>query len=90
MLAGPPASLAEGLTMVAAACGTQPPRLIPDAVVRAVGRAAQAIGTLIPPLKPFAESTRVGLATYLGDATKARTELGWKYRDLAEGLAWLR
>lgn len=90
MLAGPPASLAEGLTMVAEAAGTQPPRVIPDAVVRAVGRTTQAIGTLIPRMKPFAESTRVGLATYLGDSTKARTELGWTCRDLSEGLAWLR
>ena len=90
MLAGPPASLAEGLTMVAEACGTQPPRVIRDAVVGAVGRAAQAIGTLIPRVKPFAESTRVGLASYLGDSTKARSELGWTRRDLSEGLAWLR
>lgn len=86
MLAGPPASLAEGLTLVAEICRTRPPRIIPDAIVGAVGRAAGLLGAVIPAAAGFAESTRAGLASYLGDSTKARTGLGWKCRDLRQGL----
>ena len=87
MLAGPPASLAEGLAIVAEICRTRPPRIVPDAIVGAVGRAAGLLGAVIPAAAGFAESTRAGLASYLGDSTKARTELGWECRDLGQGLA---
>jgi len=86
MLAGPPASLAEGLTIVAEICRTRPPRVISDAIVGAVGRAAGWLGAVIPAAAGFAESTRVGLASYLGDSNKARTELGWKCREIRQGL----
>ena len=89
MLAGPPASLAEGLTLVATLAGTRGPRVVPDAVVRSAGRAADVFGGLIPTAAGFAESARVGLATYLGDSTRARTELGWTCRGMDQGLAVL-
>lgn len=87
MLAGPTASLAEAFSLAASIAATRPPIVLPDLVVRLSGEAAGILGRLAPPAARFAESTRAGLATYLGDATKAHAELGWSCRDLASGLA---
>jgi nucleoside-diphosphate-sugar epimerase len=87
MLAGPPASLAEGLRRVAGLAGTRPPMVLPNALVRATAATAGLVGRVIP-LPPMyaAESLRAGLATYFGNPAKARAELGWTVRDLDQGL----
>lgn len=33
-----------------------------------------------------ADAARAGCATYLADSTKARTQLGWQSRPLAQGI----
>ncbi len=87
MLAGPRASLAEGLREVATIAGTRGPRLLPASMVRATaaltGRLAQAVP--VPPTY-VEETLRASLATYFGSPAKAERELGWSARPLHQGL----
>ena len=87
MLAGPCASLADVLRRVATIAGTAPPWTLPTSVVR-VASTATALLERIVPLPPdySAEALRASVATYLGTATRAESELGWRARDLDEGL----
>lgn len=88
MLAGPAATLAEGLRVAARVAGTRGPRVVPR---RAVAAGAAVTGAaerrLRLPLAPVAEPLRVSLASYLGSAAKAVRELGWSSRSLEEGMA---
>ncbi|MGI8823145.1 MAG: NAD-dependent epimerase/dehydratase family protein [Acidimicrobiia bacterium] len=90
MLAGPEATLAEGLQMAAEIAGTKGPIIIPTGAVRALAVTAGGIGRLVP-LPPLyaAETLRASLATYLGDPRRAQIELGWWCRPMREGLTAL-
>jgi nucleoside-diphosphate-sugar epimerase len=87
MLAGPRATLAEGLRTVARIAGTPGPRVLPTRVVRTSAAVMGVIGKVAPlPPDYAAETMRAGLATYYGSADKAERELGWRPRSLEEGL----
>jgi nucleoside-diphosphate-sugar epimerase len=87
LLAGPRATLAEGLTKVAAIAGTKPPMVLPTGLVRAVAAVAGALGRVVPlPADFAAETMRASLATYYGSSAKAERDLGWHARDLDTGL----
>jgi nucleoside-diphosphate-sugar epimerase len=87
MLAGPRATLADGLRRVAAIAGTRAPITLPTAMVSLTGRIVGPLGHVIPMPPQYAgESMRSGLATYWGTPAKAERELGWSCRDLDAGL----
>ncbi|MGZ4493645.1 MAG: NAD-dependent epimerase/dehydratase family protein [Nocardioides sp.] len=87
MLAGPRATLAEGLQKAADIAGTKGPRLLPAGMVRATATLMGALGRLVPVPPDFAaETMRAGLATYYGSPAKAERDLGWHARSLDEGL----
>jgi len=87
MLAGPAMTLANGLRLVAELAGTRGPVVLPDGLVRGVGRVAGVLGRVVPlPADLAAETLRASLATYLGSAAKAKRELGWRARDPRTGL----
>ena len=87
MLAGPRASLAEVLRLVAAIAGTRRPWTLPVPIVRASAAASGVLGRVAPlPEDYAAESLRASLATYLGTPARAERELGWHARALEEGL----
>ena len=89
-LAGEPASLAEGLQLLADLAGKPGPRVLPESVVRATGAVAGLVEKVVRlPSGYSSEVMRAGLATYLGSPAKAHTQLGWRPRPLREGLSEL-
>jgi nucleoside-diphosphate-sugar epimerase len=87
MLAGPRATLAEGLRQLASVSGTKGPRVLPDAFVRGVAAVAGGVGRVVPlPAGFAAETLRASLATYYGTPAKAERALGWRARSLDTGL----
>jgi nucleoside-diphosphate-sugar epimerase len=87
MLAGPRATLADGLRQLASIAGTKGPMVLPDAVVRAVAAVTGTVGKVLPvPADLSAETMRASLATYYGSPAKAERELGWHARSLDTGL----
>jgi dihydroflavonol-4-reductase len=87
MLAGPRATLADGLTRVARIAGTKGPVVLPERLVRLGARAVGPLGRVVPlPPDYAAETMRAGLATYYGSPARAERELGWRARSLDEGL----
>jgi nucleoside-diphosphate-sugar epimerase len=87
MLAGPRASLAYGLSRVAAIAGTRPPVTLPSAMVAFTGRLMGPLGRVVPlPPQYAAESMRASLATYFGTPTRAERDLGWTWRGIDDGL----
>jgi nucleoside-diphosphate-sugar epimerase len=87
MLAGPRATLAEGLRRVADIAGTKGPIVLPDRMVAATAALMGALGTVVPVPPDFsAETMRAGLATYYGTPAKAERELDWHARPLDQGL----
>ncbi|MGA9748265.1 MAG: NAD-dependent epimerase/dehydratase family protein [Nocardioides sp.] len=87
MLAGPRATLAEGLRRVAAIAGTKGPQVLPERLVRVTAAALGAVGRVVPlPPGYAAETMRASLATYYGSGAKATRDLGWQPRGLDEGL----
>lgn len=87
MLAGPRATLAEGLRQVASIAGTKGPMVLPDGLIRAVAAVVGVVGRVVP-LSPdlAAETMRASLATYYGSPAKAERDLGWHARSLDTGL----
>lgn len=87
MLAGEAASYGEVLGLVAQEAGRRGPILLPN-------RALGVVAAMTAPIEPFvpipqamtADAARAGTSTYFGDATKARTELGWTSRPVREGI----
>lgn len=87
MLAGPRATLADGLGRVARIAGTKGPLVLPERLVQAGAKAIGLVGRLVPlPPDYAAETIRAGLATYYGSPARAERELGWRARPLDEGL----
>jgi nucleoside-diphosphate-sugar epimerase len=87
MLAGPRATLADGLRLVAALAGTKSPIVVPSALIAGSERVVRVLGRVIPlPPDYAAESLRAALATYYGTAEKANRVLGWACRGLDVGL----
>lgn len=89
ILAGPPHTLEEALEIAAEITGIPPPRLrVPAWLVRALAAVAGLLETVAPlPATYSAETLRVAAGvTYLGSSEKARRELGFTTRPLAEGL----
>lgn len=88
MLAGPPATLAEGLQVAARTAGTPGPRVLPRTAVTVAARLAGAAERVLPlPGTYSAEALRAALATYLGSPEKAQSRLGWECRSIEEGMA---
>lgn len=87
MLAGPRASLADGLRQVARIAGTKGPIVLPTRLVRMTAALMAVLGKVVPvPPDLAAETARAGLATYYGTPAKAERELGWSARPLEDGL----
>ena len=87
MLAGPRATLADGLRKVAGIAGTRGPIVLPTRAVRASAALMGLLGKVVPvPPDLAAETARAGLATYYGTPAKAERELDWHARPLEEGL----
>ena len=87
MLAGPRATLADGLAQVARIAGTKGPVVLPERMVRAAATLMTGIGRVVPlPPDLAGETMRAGLATYYGSPERAERELGWRARPLDEGL----
>ena len=87
LLAGPRATLADGLKQVAEIAGTKGPMVLPTGLVRGVAAVAGGLGRVVPLPPDFAaETMRASLATYYGSSAKAERDLGWHARDLDTGL----
>lgn len=87
MLAGPRATLADGLRMVARIAGTKGPVVLPARLVRLTAAVMGVVGKVVPvPPDLAAETARAGLASYYGTPAKAERELGWNARPLEQGL----
>jgi nucleoside-diphosphate-sugar epimerase len=88
MLAGPQHSLAEVLEAAARIAGGPPPVIIPALTVRMIEPVARFAERFVRlPGTYSAEALRAALATYLGNPTKAKRELGWSVRSLEDGMA---
>ena len=89
IVGGPIATLVEAFDYVAEAAGRPPPRALPPWVFGALAPVAGLLERVLTlPQDYRAESLRVlAGATYLGDNTKARRELGIEHRPLRTGLA---
>lgn len=88
IVGGPRHTLREVLAVVGRIVGKRRgPFPIPGAALRPLAVAAGALGVVVPPLRGIADSIRATAgATYLGDDTPARRELGFDPRPVAEGI----
>ena len=87
-MAGPQRSLAEVLQAAAGIAGGPRPVVLPAITVRMIEPVARLAERFVRlPGTYSAEGLRASLATYLGDPTKAKQELGWSVRSLDDGLA---
>lgn len=88
ILAGDAASYAEVLSWAKEAAGSRSRLvLVPRPLLRVVAAMTAPVERLVPVPQPMtSEAARAGTATYLGDATKARDELGWSYRPVRRGI----
>ncbi|PVG81876.1 hypothetical protein DDE18_14235 [Nocardioides gansuensis] len=88
MLAGETASYAEVFRLVREVAGKRGPiLLLPRSLIRAVARLTAPVEKVVRlPQAMTADAARAGLATYFGDGSKARRELGWTCRPLREGM----
>ena len=88
IVAGEPATLVETLDVAERVTGVPAPRAVSPALFRGLARVASLVETVATlPTMYRSESLRVlGGATYWGDNTRARRELGIEHRPLVEGL----
>ncbi len=88
MLAGPRASLADGLDVAAGFAGTKGPITLPPGAVRASAALLGGVERIVElPPGYAAETLRSSIATYFGDPARAQRELGWTCRSLDAGMA---
>jgi nucleoside-diphosphate-sugar epimerase len=88
-ICGPAHTLEHAIDLASEITGIPAPRLrVPPYVLRAAARVTELIEPILPvPPLYSAEALRVvGGLTYLGDNTRARTELGCEFRSLRDGL----
>jgi nucleoside-diphosphate-sugar epimerase len=89
-LAGPIHTIVEALDLAAKITGVPAPRLrVAPGVLKIAAQLMRPIAAVVPlPTTYTPESLRVlGGTTYLGRAARARADLGWRARPLADGLA---
>ena len=88
-LAGPGHTIVEAIDIASRITGLQKPRRVSPSVLKAASKVMRLVERVIQlPPALSSESLRVlAGVTYLGDGARARAELGWKARPLAEGLA---
>lgn len=88
IVGGPAHPVAEAIGVVAEAAGRRRrPLGVPPAVVAPAAAVVGALSKVIPAWRPRADRLRIAAGvTYLGDDTRARSELGFAPRPLAEGL----
>jgi nucleoside-diphosphate-sugar epimerase len=92
IIAGPAHTLFDAVTLAASYSGRPAPlAAVPPGVLRGAARLARAIETVLPlPVGLSSETLAVlGGTTYLGADDKARRELGFAPRTLADGLRHL-
>jgi dihydroflavonol-4-reductase len=88
ILAGPRHTHQDVLNLVARLAGAKPPILLPTGLVRVAARLTAPVELLLPlPQVLTAEAALSGIATYYGDSSRARRDLGWTARPLDEGMA---
>jgi len=88
-ICGPSHTLEHAIDLASEITGIPPPRFrVPPGFLRAAARVTELIEPILPvPPLYSAEALRVvGGLTYLGDNTRAKTELGCEFRSLREGL----
>lgn len=88
IVGGPAHTVREALVVAAESAGKKRmPVPIPPWVVKPAAATMHAAATIVRPWRPIADRLRVASGvTYLGTDAKARTELGFDPRPLAEGL----
>ena len=89
VLAGEPTTMGDLVAQLAAVAGRRPPRVaLPSGLVRAMAPFGRVVGPVLgfPPNLRELVSSSDGV-TFWASADKARSELGWAARPLAEGLA---
>lgn len=81
-------TLADAFTLIANLAGRRPPLAAPSALFKPLVRPLRWLERIIPlPATYSADAMQVSAgATYIGDNTKARTELGYQPRALSVGL----
>jgi len=90
IIAGPRHSIIEAMEIVSRISGMPPPRIhVPPRVMKAFAGTMGILEKVIPVPGEFTEEyLRVNAGvTYIGDNSKARRELGYDPRPLAEGMA---
>ena len=90
IIAGPRHSIIEAMEIVARISGRPAPRIhVPPRVMRAFAGTMGIVEKVIPVHEEFSEEyLRINAGvTYIGDNAKARRELGYNPRPLAEGMA---
>lgn len=87
IIAGPPHTLEEAMQMACQTSGKKVPLIVPPGLLRGMAPLMGLLENIFPvPPDYSAENLRViGGVTYLGDNSKARRELGYSPRTLAEG-----
>lgn len=88
IIGGPAHTVREALVTATRAAGRKrQPIPIPSWLAAGAGAVVRAAGVVVPPLRPIADRLRIAAGvTYLGDDSKAREELGFSPRSLADGL----
>jgi nucleoside-diphosphate-sugar epimerase len=90
IIAGPVHTLTEAFEIASTITGLAPPRMrVPSGVLGVTAAVLGGLSKLVPALAGQAEVTRIAPATYLGDSSKARRELGFEARSLEEGFGEL-
>jgi dihydroflavonol-4-reductase len=87
MICGDPATMREALAAVGRMCGRRPPAVLPAWLVRSLSAAVSGSSRVLPLLRAPAEILAMAAgASYLGDDSKARREIGFDPRPLEDGL----
>jgi nucleoside-diphosphate-sugar epimerase len=86
LLCGDPVTFDEAFPQLAELTGGRKPLLIPAGMVRTMARMNGALERLVPLPQDFTEGAMLAAtATYYGDSTKAKQELGWTPRTREAG-----